>query len=99
MKKIFTKTFRPGEKWSGAIGRHKYLHFKALGEDANLSILMYNLLDTSERYNMPDTLKAQYTSHLTKGNVLMSDNGTCSRASRKTASAGTIRSRGTRRAA
>lgn len=24
---------------------------------------------------MPDTLKAQYTSHLTKGNVLMSDNG------------------------
>ena len=75
MKKIFTKTFRPGEKWSGAIGRHKYLQFKALGEDANLSILMYNLLDTSERYNMPDTLKAQYTSHLTKGNVLMSDNG------------------------
>ena len=25
--------------------------------------------DTSERYNMPDTLKAQYTAHLTKGNV------------------------------
>lgn len=24
---------------------------------------------------MPDTLKAQYTAHLTKGNVLMSDNG------------------------
>ncbi len=75
MQKIFTKLFRPGEKWSGNIGRHKYLHFKALGADANLSVLMYNLLDTSERYNMPDTLKAQYTAHLTKGNVLMSDNG------------------------
>lgn len=75
MKKIFTKLFRPGEKWSGGIGRHKYLHFKAFGKNANLSVLLYNLLDTSERYNMPDTLKAQYTAHLTKGNVLMSDNG------------------------
>lgn len=75
MKKIFTKLFHPGEKWSGGIGRHKYLHFKALGKNANLSVLLYNLLDTSERYNMPDTLKAQYTAYLTKGNVLMSDNG------------------------
>ena len=75
MQKIFPKQFRPGEKWSGAIGKGKYIHFKALGDNANISILMYNLRDTSERYNMPDTLKAQYTSHLTKGNVLMSDNG------------------------
>lgn len=75
MKKIWTKEFKPGEKWSGCIGRNKYIHFKALGDDANLSILLYNMRDTSERYNMPDTLKAQYTSHLTKGNILMSDNG------------------------
>lgn len=75
MQKIFTKEFKPGEKWSGAIGKGKYIHFKTLGDNANISILMYNLRDTSERYNMPDTLKAQYTSHLTKGNVLMSDNG------------------------
>ena len=75
MEKIFEKTFKPGEKWSGNIGRGKYIHFKALGEDANVSVLMYNMLDTTERYNMPDTTKAQYTYHLTKGNVLMSDNG------------------------
>lgn len=75
MQKIFTKIFRPGEKWSGNIGRGKYIHLKALGADANLSVLLYNLLDTSERYNMPDTLKAQYTAYLTRGNVLMSDNG------------------------
>ena len=49
--------------------------FKALGEDANVSMLLYNMRDLTERYNMPDTLKAQYTAHLTKGNVLMSDNG------------------------
>ena len=75
MQKIFTKEFRPGEKWSGFIGRNKYIHFKALGENANVSILLYNMRDKSERYNMSDTLKAQYTAHLAKGNVLMSDNG------------------------
>lgn len=75
MQKIFTKEFRPGEKWSGLIGKGKYVHFKALGDNANVSVLMYNMRDTSERYNMPDTLKGQYTAHLTKGNVLMSDNG------------------------
>lgn len=75
MLKIFTKEFRPGEKWSGTIGKGKYIHFKALGDNANVSVLMYNMRDTSERYNMPDTLKAQYTAHLQKGNVLMSDNG------------------------
>ena len=57
MKKIWSRTLRPGEKWSGNIGRGKYIHFKALGDDANVSMLMYNMLDTSERYNMPDTLK------------------------------------------
>lgn len=75
MQKLFTKEFRPGEKWSGLIGRNKYIHFKALGDNANVSVLLYNMRDTSERYNMPDSLKAQYTAHLTKGNVLMSDNG------------------------
>lgn len=75
MKKVWSKVLKPGEKWSGNIGRGKYIHFKALGPDANVSMLLYNMRDTSERYNMPDSLKAQFTAHLTKGNVLMSDNG------------------------
>jgi uncharacterized protein YcgI (DUF1989 family) len=75
MKRIWSKVIKPGEKWSGNIGRNKYIRFKALGPDANVSMLLYNMLDTSEKYNMPDTLKAQFTAYLTKGNVLMSDNG------------------------
>ncbi len=75
MQVIWKKEFKPGEAWSGCIGRQKYIHFKALGDNANVSILLYNMRDNSERYNMPDTLKAQFTAHLTKGNVLMSDNG------------------------
>jgi hypothetical protein len=68
-------TLLPGEKWSGVIGRSKLLRFTTLKTGANLSMLLYNRRDLTERYNMPDTLKAQYTSRLTKGNVLMSDNG------------------------
>lgn len=71
----FDITFRPGEKWSVTISKGKLLRFTALQEGANISLLMFNAKDLSERYNMPDTLKAQHTSHLTKGNVLMSDNG------------------------
>lgn len=75
MQKVWEKILQPGEKWSGNIGKGKYIHFKALDEGANVSMLLYNMRDTSERYNMPDTLKGQYTAHLQKGNVLMSDNG------------------------
>jgi len=72
---LWNTTLRSGEKWSGVIGRGKLLKFTALEAGANLSMLLYNRSDLTERYSMPDTLKAQYTSHLTKGNVLMSDNG------------------------
>jgi urea carboxylase-associated protein 2 len=75
MHKQFLKELHPGEKWSGVIGTGKYLHFKALGADANVALLLYNAWDKTERYNMPDTLKAQFTAHLTQGNVLLSDNG------------------------
>lgn len=42
---------------------------------ANASCLFYNAQETSERYNMPDTLKAQHIARLTKGFVLYSDMG------------------------
>lgn len=75
MSKVLTKIIPAGGKWSTNIRSGKQLTFTALGDGANLSLLLYNAVDTSERYNMPDTLKAQHTAHLTTGNVLMSDNG------------------------
>ncbi len=75
MSKVLTKIIPAGGKWSTKIRSGKQLTFTALGDGANLSLLLYNADDTSERYNMPDTLKAQHTAHLTTGNVLMSDNG------------------------
>lgn len=64
-----------GVKWSGRIAKGKLIHLTALEDGANVSGLLFNARNLTERYNMPDTLKAQHTSHLTKGNVLMSDNG------------------------
>ena len=75
MNSQWSTTLISGTKWSGTVGKGKYLRFTALEKGANLSLLLFNAKDLTERYNMPDTLKAQYTSHLTRGNVLLSDNG------------------------
>jgi len=72
---VISKIIPAGGKWSGHISWGKQITFTALEDSANVSLLLYNANDPAERYNMPDTLKAQHTAHLTKGNVLMSDNG------------------------
>ncbi|SDN41745.1 hypothetical protein SAMN04487897_102848 [Paenibacillus sp. yr247] len=75
MEIIWNMTIGPGGKWSGAIGKGKLIRFTALEAGANVSVQLFHARDLTERYNMPDTLKAQYTAHLRRGNVLMSDNG------------------------
>ena len=42
---------------------------------AAVAALFYNAEEPSERYNMPDTLKAQHIARLTAGYVLYSDMG------------------------
>jgi uncharacterized protein len=75
MTKGWSTTLSPGGKWSGYMKRGKLIRFTALEDGANVSILFYNARDLTERYVMSDTLKAQFTSHLTTGHVLLSDNG------------------------
>jgi urea carboxylase-associated protein 2 len=75
MDQLWSTTLNPGAKWSGRVGKGKTIRFTANEAGANVSLLVFNALDLTERYNMPDTLKAQYTAHLTTGNILMSDNG------------------------
>jgi len=64
-----------GCHWSGVIRRGVSLRLTDLEGGANCSALIYNFELTSERYNMPDTLKAQHTAFVTKGNVCYSDMG------------------------
>jgi uncharacterized protein YcgI (DUF1989 family) len=63
-----------------ALPRGTTLRLTAQGDGANLSLVLYNARQKLERYNMPDSLKAQHTAHYTRGHVLMSDMG-CAMAS------------------
>lgn len=64
-----------GNHWSGILRRGSALRLTDLGGGANVAALFYNQEEKLERYNMPDTLKAQHTAYLTTGNVCYSDMG------------------------
>ena len=64
-----------GNHWSGLVRRGTALRLTDLNGGANLSALLYNAEDKLERYSMPDTLKAQHTAFLARGNVCYSDMG------------------------
>jgi uncharacterized protein len=64
-----------GLHWSGLLRRGNTLRIMVQGADANVSALFFNFDERSERYNMPDTLKAQETAYLRKGHVCYSDMG------------------------
>jgi hypothetical protein len=55
--------------------RGTILRFTDIEGGANLGAMFYNFECPTERYNMPDTLKAQHIARLTKGFVLYSDMG------------------------
>jgi urea carboxylase-associated protein 2 len=69
------ETLRGGQAWSRRLARHQRLRLTDVEGRACVSALFYNALDPLERYNMPDTLKAQFTAFLTTGRVLYSDMG------------------------
>jgi urea carboxylase-associated protein 2 len=69
------ETLRGGQTWSRRMQRNQRLRIIDVEGRASVSALLYNARDTLERYNMPDTLKAQFTAFLTAGRVLYSDMG------------------------
>jgi hypothetical protein len=69
------ETIPGGHHWSGLMRRGSALRLTDLQGGANVSLLLYNAEEKLERYNMPDTLKAQHTAFLTTGNVCYSDMG------------------------
>lgn len=72
---ILNETLRGGAMWSWILKRGTALRMTAMEAGANVSALFLNADAPLERYNMPDTLKAQFIAFLTKGNVLYSDMG------------------------
>ncbi|KAF0844463.1 hypothetical protein FNL37_1913 [Methylovorus glucosotrophus] len=72
---LWEETIPGGNHWSGLIRRGTALRITDLEGGANLAALFYNPEDKLERYNMPDSLKAQHTAYLTTGHVCYSDMG------------------------
>jgi uncharacterized protein len=72
---LWEECVRGGSAWSHVLKRGTSLRITDVEGGANAGVLLLNFEIPAERYNMPDTLKAQHTAHLTKGFVLYSDMG------------------------
>jgi urea carboxylase-associated protein 2 len=72
---VYQERLRGGQMWSRIVRRGQALRLMDCDGGASLAGLFYNAHQPLERYNMADTLKAQYTARLTKGYVLYSDMG------------------------
>ena len=57
------------------LSRHRALTLTALGDGANVSMLIYAADNPLDRLNIPDTLKAQMSARVAAPMVLMSDMG------------------------
>ncbi len=72
---LFEETIPAGASWAHVLKRGTALRITALGDNANVPAIFFNSDCPVERYNMPDTLKAQHTAYLTRGMVIYSDMG------------------------
>ena len=72
---VVSERLRGGQAWSRVLKRGQRLTLTDLEGGAAVAALFYNADDRTERYNMPDTLKAQHIARLTAGFVLYSDMG------------------------
>jgi uncharacterized protein len=72
---VLAETLRGGQMWSRVLKRGQALRLTDVEGGATVAALFFNADQMLERYNMPDTLKAQHIARLTAGNVLFSDMG------------------------
>jgi uncharacterized protein len=64
-----------GATWSHVLKRGTALRVTDVEGGANVASYFLNFELPAERFNLPDTLKAQHTARLTRGHVLYSDMG------------------------
>lgn len=72
---LYAKTLTHAGMWSGVLARGKTLRLTDLAGGANVGLLLYNADVTTERYNLPDTLKGQHIFYLRHPYCLHSDMG------------------------
>jgi uncharacterized protein len=72
---LLAHTVPAGAAWSLQVSKGRTLTFTAVGDRANVSLLLYAAAHRTDRLNVPDTLKAQYSACIKAPMVLMSDRG------------------------
>jgi len=72
---LYEETVPGGGHTSFVLKRGQLLRISDIEGGANLSLLLLNAHEKSERLNLPDSLKCQHTARLTAGHCLYSDMG------------------------
>jgi uncharacterized protein len=72
---LLAETLRGGQTWSRVLRRGQRLTLIDVEGGASVAALFFNSELLTERYNMPDTLKAQHIARLGLGDSLFSDMG------------------------
>lgn len=72
---LFEKIIPGGWNFSHQLKKGTCLRLTDIEGGVNASMLIYNGQNYSERYNMADSLKAQFTSYFTRGHAIYSDMG------------------------
>ncbi|MDR5773197.1 MULTISPECIES: urea amidolyase associated protein UAAP1 [unclassified Caballeronia] len=75
MDSLLEETVPGGGHASLIVKRGQSLRLTDMDGGANVSIMMFNAAEKSERLNLPDTLKCQHTAKLSAGHCLYSDMG------------------------
>jgi urea carboxylase-associated protein 2 len=72
---LVDEPLRGGQMWSRVLKRGQVLRVTDVEGSGAVAALLFNADRPLERYNMPDTLKAQHIARITIGNALYSDMG------------------------
>ena len=72
---IHAETVPGGWYWSTALKRGEAVRVAQSNGPSSVALIAWSAADPSERLNLPDTVKVQWTTAMTKGRVILSDMG------------------------
>ena len=75
MIREYIESIPGGRHWSMTVRKGVALELTDLSGGSNVGMLIYNAENTTERLNLPDSLKCQHTFKITLGNCLYTDMG------------------------
>lgn len=72
---LWAETIPGGWYWTTKLAKGEILRIAPESLTTTVALALWSATDTSERMNLPDTVKVQWTTELTKGRVIFSDMG------------------------